>query len=51
MSKAELVRRTELAPELVQRLFSVAGLNPTIGTLTAVADALDFELVPRPRAV
>ena len=47
MSKAELARRTELAPELVRRLFSVGGLNPAIGTLTTIADALELELVPR----
>jgi ribosome-binding protein aMBF1 (putative translation factor) len=50
MSNAQLAERTELAPELVRRLFSVGGLNPAIGTLTAIADALDLELVPRRRA-
>jgi hypothetical protein len=49
MSKAELVRRTELAPDVVHHLFSVGGLNPAIGTLTAIADALELELVPRRR--
>jgi ribosome-binding protein aMBF1 (putative translation factor) len=48
-SKAELARRAELAPEVVRRLFSVDNPNPTIVTLTALADALDFEFVPRPR--
>jgi DNA-binding phage protein len=49
MSKAELARRAELAPEAVRRLFSVDDPNPTIMTLTALADALGLELVPRPR--
>jgi hypothetical protein len=33
----------------VRRLFSVDSPNPTIGTLTALADALGLELVPRRR--
>jgi len=49
LSKAELARRAELAPEAVRRLFSVDSPNPTIGTLTALADALGLELVPRRR--
>jgi transcriptional regulator with XRE-family HTH domain len=40
LSKAELARRAELAPEAVRRLFSVDRPNPTVGTLTALADAL-----------
>jgi DNA-binding phage protein len=50
LSKAELARRAELAPEVVRRLFSVDSPNPTIGTLTALADALGLELVPQRRA-
>lgn len=46
LSKAELARRAELTPEVVRRLFSVDDPNPTISTLTALADALDFDLVP-----
>ena len=49
LSKAELARRAELAPEAVRRLFSVDAPNPTIGTLTALADALGLEYVPRQR--
>lgn len=49
LSKAELARRAELAPELVRRLFSVDSPNPTIRTLTALADALGLELVPQRR--
>ena len=50
MSKAELARRAELAPEAVRRLFSADSPNPTIATLTAIADSLGLELVPRERA-
>ena len=50
MTKAELARRADLAPEAIRRLFSVDSPNPTIGTLTAIADALDLELVPRARS-
>ena len=41
--------KAELAPEAVRRLFSVDSPNPTIGTLTALADALGLELVPQRR--
>ena len=47
MSKAELARRADLAPEVVRRLFSADSPNPTIGTLTALADSLGLELVPQ----
>jgi DNA-binding phage protein len=49
LSNADLARRAEWASEVVRRLFSVDSPNPTIGTLTAVADALGLELVPRRR--
>ncbi|MEO6122316.1 MAG: helix-turn-helix transcriptional regulator [Ilumatobacteraceae bacterium] len=49
MSKAELARRSEIAPEAVRRLFSAHSPNPTIATLTAIADTLGLELVPRDR--
>lgn len=49
ISKAELARRADIAPEAIRRLFSTDSPNPTIGTLTAVADALDLELVTRKR--
>lgn len=49
MTKAELARRAEIAPEAVRRLFSADSPNPTIGTLTAIADTLGLELVPRKR--
>lgn len=51
ITKAELARRADIAPEAVRRLFSADSPNPTIGTLTAIADALDLELVPRKRRV
>ena len=50
MTKAELARRAQLAPEAIRRLFSVDSPNPTIGTLAAIATALDLELVPRVRS-
>lgn len=49
ITKAELARRADLAPEAVRRLFSVDAPNPTATTLIALADALDMELVPRRR--
>ena len=49
LSKSELARRAELAPEVVRRLFSVDRPNPTIATLMALADALGLELVPQSR--
>ena len=49
MTKAELARRADIAPEAVRRLFSADSPNPTIGTLTALADSLDLELVPQER--
>ena len=51
MTKAELARRADIAPEAVRRLFSADSPNPTIGTLTAIADTLGLELVPRERQV
>ncbi len=50
LTKAELARRADLAPEAVRRLFSVNSPNPTATTLAALADALDLDLVPTPRA-
>ncbi len=49
LTKAELARRADLAPEAVRRLFSVDSPNPTAITLAALADALDLDLVPMPR--
>ena len=49
MTKAELARRADITPEAVRRLFIADNPNPTIGTLTAIADALDVDLVARTR--
>ena len=51
ITKAELARRASIAPEAIRRLFSAESPNPTIATLTAIADALDLELVTRKRRV
>lgn len=49
LTKAELARRANLAPEAVRRLFSIDAPNPTATTLAALAEALDLDLVPTPR--
>lgn len=49
LTKADLARRADLAPEVVRRLFSVDSPNPTAVTLAALADALDLDVVARPR--
>lgn len=49
LTKAELARRANLAPEAVRRLFSVDAPNPTATTLAALAEALHLDLVPTPR--
>jgi DNA-binding phage protein len=51
ITKAELARRADLAPEAIRRLFSADSPNPTIGTLAAIADALGLELVTRRRRI
>jgi ribosome-binding protein aMBF1 (putative translation factor) len=48
MTKAELARRAGMTPEVVRRLFTAEGANPTAATLVALADVLDVELVARP---
>jgi DNA-binding phage protein len=49
MSKADLARQAGLAPEAVRRLFSADSPNPTVSTLTALADPLGLELVTQQR--
>lgn len=49
MTKADLARKAGLAPEAVRRLFTMKSPNPTAGTLVALADALDLELVTTPK--
>lgn len=48
ITKAELARRISVKPEIVRRLLTDAGGNPTVGTVLKVAAALDYhlELVP-----
>jgi DNA-binding phage protein len=48
LSKAELARRMDVKPEIVRRLLTDAGGNPTVGTVLKVATALGYhlELVP-----
>jgi DNA-binding phage protein len=48
VSKAELARRLSVKPEIIRRLLTDAGGNPTVGTVLKVASALDYhlELVP-----
>jgi transcriptional regulator with XRE-family HTH domain len=48
ISKAELARRMSVKPEIVRRLLTDAGGNPTVGTVLKVATVLDchLELVP-----
>ena len=48
MTKAELARRAGMAPEVVRRLFTAEGPNPTAATLVAIADVPDVELIARP---
>ena|SRR5713101_1535490 len=48
MTKAELARRAGMAPEVVRRLFTAEGANPTAATLVALGDVLDVELIARP---
>ena len=48
LSKAELARQADLRPEVVRRLFSAEGPNPTLATLVALTEALDLELVAEP---
>lgn len=48
LSKAELARRMSVKPEIVRRLLTDTGGNPTLDTVLKVAAALDchLELVP-----
>ncbi len=48
ITKAELARRISVKPEIVRRLLTDAGGNPTVSTVLKVATALDYhlELVP-----
>lgn len=46
LSKAELARRAGLRPEAVRRLFASHTVNPTLATLSAIADAMNLEIRP-----
>lgn len=48
MSKAALARQIGARPEVVRRLFTSTGSNPTLATVLKLAEALGFrlELVP-----
>ena len=48
LSKAELARAISAEPAVVRRLFSAGHVNPTVGTLTAVAAALGMRLTLEP---
>jgi len=49
MTKAALARAAGVQPEAVRRLFTMDSPNPTASTLLALADALDLEVVARPK--
>lgn len=48
MSKADLARRISSKPEIVRRLFTADGQNPTLGTIVKLAAAVGYklELIP-----
>lgn len=48
LTKAELARRAGMKPEAIRRLLSAEKPNPTLGTLVALAAALDLEIRPVP---
>jgi DNA-binding phage protein len=50
ITKAELARRAGLPAEAVRRLFSSASANPTLATVTALASALEVEIILKPVA-
>lgn len=52
MSKAELARKINTAPEVLRRLFTAPSSNPTLDTVLKLAGAmgLRLQLVPRGRA-
>lgn len=51
LSKAELARRMDVKPEIIRRLLTDEGGNPTIATVLKVATTLGYhlELVPNDR--
>ncbi len=51
LSKAELARRADMPPDAVRRLFASGPSNPTLRTLTAIAETLGLEIAAIKRAV
>jgi DNA-binding phage protein len=51
LSKAELARRMDVKPEIIRRLLTDEGGNPTIATVLKVATTLGYhlELIPNDR--
>jgi DNA-binding phage protein len=49
LTKAALARAAGVQPEVVRRLFTMDSPNPTAATLLALAEALDLEVVARPK--
>lgn len=49
LTKAGLARRAHTQPEAVRRLFNQRAANPTLRTVVALAQALDYELCLVPR--
>lgn len=50
MSKAELARAIDAKPEIVRRLFTRQGVNPTLQTVVEIARALGLALCLTPIA-
>lgn len=44
ISKAELARTIDAKPEIIRRLFTKEGVNPTLQTIVEIAGALGLEL-------
>lgn len=44
ISKAELARTIDAKPEIIRRLFTKEGVNPTLQTVIEIAGALGLEL-------
>lgn len=44
ISKAELARRAAMPPDAVRRLFAAGPSNPTLRTVTAIAEALGLDI-------
>lgn len=49
LTKAALARLAGMAPEVVRRLFTAEGSNPTLETVVKIASALDHRLGLHPR--